>query len=973
MILGIQTTDPSPRPTFDFTAKLFSNMKLNWDGPPMPLLAPMLVVPVGGDGADAAAADATAADATAANEVSPPQPPPHVPPTPTSSSTPGPSFAAQDTPVREPTPSPVKEPTPFREPTPDSPRPPYPRSEEVGPTTSTRPPSPTRQTYFREDVSEGGGDYVSSPKSDEAPPTTAATAAGGAEDSAGLTALSLKLDRCINRVTSLENELGVPKKVLGGAVLKLVTRVKRLEGLLQQRKRRLVLSDFEGEEATTTKQDINLDALHKLASTSLGGDTTVEATYTIYTTSQDAHASSNAGHNEDEVPADTTMPFRRTRTTRRRLMKTVTSSTFEHFQENISADEDTIPSDAHTIPAGSTPIPSSRGVSAGSSMDPADQATAAPSSTIPAADKGKAPMVDDSFSADLLSEQEHILKNLHDYQLGEDLAKKHHAEQEAAFARQQEELAHKVPAAPSTAPAAPFIHADVSVPAALTIAADVSVSTAPSIPADTEVHADESCLDATQTASEHVSAEHTVDESTPSNMDITIDQQVAMDEALVPHAQILRIGRSNFRLLSDIKSKESTLQLEFWATATVHHHAIQFKMDNKKHIVNLESFRDMLHICLRVHGQSFAESLFKEEILDFIRFLGHRAAPPKPKASVWKTRSSSDTTITPLTAAADEGTGSIPGVLDVPTDESEEELSWNSTDEEGDDDDDDQEVERDDDKDDKEEGGDDEHEYDKEEYAEETKDEERHVEEEEEDELYRDIKINQGRGIQATLEVKDSHVTLTPVNPDGQQQSSSVSSQFVTSMLNPTLDVGIELIFKTTSQMDVQTPTSVAPLPMTAPTMTPSTIATITTTSQAPILPTTALSTIIQDPLNFGSLFGFDIRLRTLEANFSEFMQTNQFARASNRLCDEAQKENDKFLKTVDENMQKIIMENLYKALVEAYKSDKIILDTYEETVTLKRRHGDDADKDEEPSAGPDRGSKRRREGKEPESASAPK
>nr|GFC91141.1 hypothetical protein [Tanacetum cinerariifolium] len=41
---------------------------------------------------------------------------------------------------------------------------------------------------------------------------------------------------------------------------------------------------------------------------------------------------------------------------------------------------------------------------------------------------------------------------------------------------------------------------------------------------------------------------------------------------------------------------------------------------------------------------------------------------------------------------------------------------------------------------------------------------------------------------------------------------------------------------------------------------------------------------------------------------------------------------------------------NLYKALVEAYKSDKIILDTYRETVTLKRHRDDDADKDEEPS-----------------------
>nr|GEV61703.1 hypothetical protein [Tanacetum cinerariifolium] len=108
-------------------------------------------------------------------------------------------------------------------------------------------------------------------------------------------------------------------------------------------------------------------------------------------------------------------------------------------------------------------------------------------------------------------------------------------------------------------------------------------------------------------------------------MDTTIDQQMDMDEALVPTAQRLRIGRSNFRLLSDIKSKESTLQLvydvlrrcpffkaflviadvpeiymqEFWATSTIHHLAIRFKMDNKKHILDLESFRDILHICPR--------------------------------------------------------------------------------------------------------------------------------------------------------------------------------------------------------------------------------------------------------------------------------------------------------------------------------------------------------------------------------------
>nr|GEZ85380.1 hypothetical protein [Tanacetum cinerariifolium] len=63
---------------------------------------------------------------------------------------------------------------------------------------------------------------------------------------------------------------------------------------------------------------------------------------------------------------------------------------------------------------------------------------------------------------------------------------------------------------------------------------------------------------------------------------------------------------------------------------------------------------------------------------------------------------------------------------------------------------------------------------------------------------------------------------------------------------------------------------------------------------------------------------------------------------------------------------------NLYKAFVDAYEFDKLILDTYGETVTLKRRRDDDdANKDEEPSVGPDRGSKRRRERNEPESASS--
>nr|GEZ02997.1 hypothetical protein [Tanacetum cinerariifolium] len=561
-------------------------------------------------------------------------------------------------------------------------------------------------------------------------------------------------------------------------------------------------------------------------------------------------------------------------------------------------------------------------------------------------------------------------------------------------------------------------------------------------------------------------------------------------------------------------------------------------MDNKKHIVNLESFKEMLHICRRLPGQSLVKPPFEEKILAFLWFLRHSgvirrltdvninklhqpwrsfaaiinkcltgkssgydslwlsqaqilcglyhkrnvdfaylmwedfvyqvehkdikksnemyyprftkfgallpikltnedirnsnaykeyyavatgATPPKPKAEVVSTQQS----LLQLLLQAQ----------DCSNDRGEE-ISWNSTDEEGDDNDDDEGDDGDDgeegnddgdaqedddqedkgnDEDDQEGDSDDEQASDEEEFIhpslsthaeEKTRDgesfdpipktpkntddegngkenlgmnvgrKEGQDEEDEADELYRDVNINLGRGIQmadvhTTQEVEDSHVTLTLVNPDGQQQSSS-------------------------------TPTSVAPLPMSAPTLTPSTIATITTTLQAPTPLKTAPSTLLQDLPNFGSLFGFDHRLKTLEANFSEFTQTNQFAGAVSLIPDIIHRYMDQQMnetvKTVNEQLEaevltrssnssktsyavaadllemelkKILIEkmednksihrsnkqrNLYKALVEANKSDKIILDIYGDTVTLKRRRDDDADKDEEPSAGLDRG-----------------
>nr|GFC61741.1 hypothetical protein [Tanacetum cinerariifolium] len=201
---------------------------------------------------------------------------------------------------------------------------------------------------------------------------------------------------------------------------------------------------------------------------------------------------------------------------------------------------------------------------------------------------------------------------------------------------------------------------------------------------------------------------------------------------------------------------------------------------------------------------------------------------------------------------------------------------------------------------------------------------ERIQEEEEADELYRDVNINQGRGLQISQDIEDSHVTLTLVHPDGLQESSSVSS-FVTSMLNPISDAGVESIFTTASS-------SIVSLQTLTPIMTPSTIATITTSRDAPIPPTPIPSDILQNLHTFDSVFRFDERLKSLETTFSE--QTNPFVDVvsaipgiihqymtqqmteavreavqiqTDRLQDSFQRENDKFLRTIDENMKKII------------------------------------------------------------------
>nr|GEX63920.1 hypothetical protein [Tanacetum cinerariifolium] len=267
-------------------------------------------------------------------------------------------------------------------------------------------------------------------------------------------------------------------------------------------------------------------------------------------------------------------------------------------------------------------------------------------------------------------------------------------------------------------------------------------------------------------------------------------------------------------------------------------------------------------------------------------------------------------------SGTDEGTGSKPRVLDAPYDGSNEEISWNSSDDE---DTDSQEKDR--------------HYDEGDEKDKSFKDDEEEWlnEEEEADELYQDVDINQGRGLQLSQDIEDSHVTLTPVKPDGQQESSSMSSQFVTSMLNPTSDAGVESIFTTASS-------SVALLPTPTPIMTPSIITTVITASHAPI----PLTPIPLTPIPKNDEF-----LQTIDDNMKRIIKEQ----VKSQVKEQVSKILPRIEQSVNAQLEAEVVtksshssRTSYADLVEAYEADKIILDTYGERVILKRRRDDDDD-----------------------------
>nr|GFB04178.1 hypothetical protein [Tanacetum cinerariifolium] len=392
-------------------------------------------------------------------------------------------------------------------------------------------------------------------------------------------------------------------------------------------------------------------------------------------------------------------------------------------------------------------------------------------------------------------------------------------------------------------------------------------------------------------------------------------------------------------------------------------------------------------------------------------------AAPKPKASARRKKSGSDTSITPPTATTTPTTtvvvtprltaaakGKQTAKAKSPSDPSE-----NSSDDEGDDaqekvgdddegdeckdseegeeddddeedkngeerhdDDQDQEVTKHDDKDDTEESKevDKEGESDEEDDNEETRDEEsfdpipqtpESSKDEGDGEEDQGVRISEEERLNEEEEAEELY---------RDQESSSVSSHFVTSMLNPPSDAGMESIFATASS-------PVAPLQTSTPIITPSTIATITTISHAPIPPTTISSEVLQNLPTFDSVFRFEDKLKSLEANFFEYIQTNPFAEAVSNISGIVHQYMNQQMTEASVNAQleaEVLTRSshssrtsyavaadlsemeLKKILIENMKGNK-------ETVILERRRDDDDDQEEGPFAGSDR-SKRRREGR---------
>ncbi|GJW41264.1 hypothetical protein Tco_0067109 [Tanacetum coccineum] len=436
MLVAIETADRTPRPTSGFTRKLFSNMRLKWAGEEIPLTPPMLAIAAAGDAADEDNAAAHEAAASTAEAHPAPHSPPFSPvressperqpetewvvPNPVSPDTdwrPWPSVPAHS-PIRDHTNEPASPPTPpdqtvvFEVPLEFGPVPrpagyvdpatsdpiffgPQPRPYDFVDPALEEPvifgPPPRPDNYIApvdidnlvsmEDDTILGGFHEDSPAGPADAPTPTADAAGRAEDPVLLTSLSAKIDRCMGRIDSLETELGTSKKIMGGAILTLVSRVKKLERTVKQLRTARLVGDAPATEGDVDIQDeVDLEGLSRMASEAMGHD-------------HPAVPSEDIEEREEEE-----VPLRRKRSVHRRARTAFNTSAFAQFHAPLSAD---VLSQA------------------------AASASAGPSGV---AEKGKAPMPDLDIPAEFVAEDAQARKRFEEEQASERLVQRLRAE-----------------------------------------------------------------------------------------------------------------------------------------------------------------------------------------------------------------------------------------------------------------------------------------------------------------------------------------------------------------------------------------------------------------------------------------------------------------------------------------------------------------------------------------------------------------
>ncbi|GJS34462.1 hypothetical protein Tco_0532844 [Tanacetum coccineum] len=198
MILNIQTENKHPYLAVSLTKKIFGNMKRGFQGAPRPLLPSMLLV----------ATNPIAGQEHAAQAQSQPSPTP--PPIPTSTSPPPP--------IPSPTPPPI--------PSPKSPPPPPPETAPITDESLYEKHSPVHHHF--------------SPSQEQTP------------SHMHMDDLLHTVPKLISRIDSLELDLKQTKLTMGNAIVKLVKKVKKLEGFLKRRN--LVLTDSEDEEQSSRRK-----------------------------------------------------------------------------------------------------------------------------------------------------------------------------------------------------------------------------------------------------------------------------------------------------------------------------------------------------------------------------------------------------------------------------------------------------------------------------------------------------------------------------------------------------------------------------------------------------------------------------------------------------------------------------------------------------------------------------------------------